>query len=45
MSLLPEAVPFLSELHEDDSDDIQNLLKVIFSHVEQVVGEPISNYL
>jgi U3 small nucleolar RNA-associated protein 10 len=44
LSLLPEAVPFLAELHEDDSDEISNLLKVVFNDIEQIVGEPIANY-
>lgn len=44
LSLLQEAVPFLAELHEDDSDDIGKLLKVVFNDVEQIVGEPIANY-
>lgn len=44
MSLLPEAVPFLAELYEDDADDIKDLLRKVFSDVEQIIGEPITNF-
>ena len=44
MALLPEAVPILAELYEDDAEDVQRLLKHIFSDVEQIVGEPITNF-
>lgn len=44
MSLLPEAVPFLAELYEDDADDIKELLRKVFQDVEQIIGEPITNF-
>lgn len=44
MSLLPEAVPFLAELYEDDCDDIKSRLRIVFSDVEQIIGEPITNF-
>lgn len=45
VSYLPDAVPYLVELYEDDSEDIQTLLVTIFRDVEQLINEPISNYL
>ncbi|RWS05206.1 HEAT repeat-containing protein 1-like isoform X2 [Dinothrombium tinctorium] len=44
LPLLPEAVTFLAELHEDDSQDIQKLLITVFSDIEEIVGEPITEY-
>jgi U3 small nucleolar RNA-associated protein 10 len=44
LPLLPEAVTFLHELHEDDSEEIQKLLKVVLMDMENVLGEPIASY-
>lgn len=41
---IPEAIPFLAELHEDDSEIIQKLLLTVFSDIEKIFGEPISSY-
>ena len=45
VSYLPDAVPYLVELYEDDSEAIQTLLLSTFRSVEQLINEPISNYL
>lgn len=44
LSLLPESVSFLVELHEDDSEEIQKLLAIVIADIERIFGEPISNY-
>ena len=45
VTYLPDAVPYLVELYEDDSEEIQTLLLSTFRSVEQLINEPISNYL
>lgn len=45
LPLIPEAIPFISELSEDDSNDIENLVKTVVSDLEQILGEPINKYL
>ncbi|RWS18849.1 hypothetical protein B4U80_14540 [Leptotrombidium deliense] len=44
LPLLPEAVSFLAELNEDDSPDVQKLLVTVFHDIEEIIGEPISEY-
>ena len=45
VTYLPDAVPYLVELYEDDSEEIQTLLLSTFRSIEQLINEPISNYL
>lgn len=45
VTYLPDAVPYLVELYEDDSEDIQRLLVSAFRDIELIINEPISNYL
>lgn len=44
LPLLPEAIPFFAELFEEDGDDIQKMLHVLFNDAEQICGEPITKY-
>ncbi|CAN8001191.1 unnamed protein product [Ixodes hexagonus] len=42
--LLPEAVPFLAELMEDESTDVEQLCQEVILEVEQILGEPLMKY-
>ncbi|XP_064487187.1 HEAT repeat-containing protein 1-like [Ornithodoros turicata] len=42
--LLPEAVPFLAELMEDDSTEVEQLCQEVILEVEQILGEPLMKY-
>ncbi|XP_074600402.1 HEAT repeat containing 1 homolog l(2)k09022 [Brevipalpus obovatus] len=44
LPLLPEAIPFLAELHEDDAEEVQKLLTLVIADIERIFGEPISSY-
>jgi U3 small nucleolar RNA-associated protein 10 len=45
LPLIPETIPFIAELSEDDSNDVEDLVKTIVTDLEQILGEPISKYL
>lgn len=45
VTYLPDAVPFLVELYEDNSETVQKRLVGLLRDVEQLIGEPISNYM
>ncbi|KAG0410324.1 hypothetical protein HPB47_012562, partial [Ixodes persulcatus] len=42
--LLPEAVPFLAELMEDESTEVEQLCQEVILEVEQILGEPLMKY-
>ncbi|KAH9374585.1 hypothetical protein HPB48_016427 [Haemaphysalis longicornis] len=44
LSLLPEAVPFLAELMEDESTEVEHLCQDVILEVEQILGEPLMKY-
>lgn len=42
--LLPESVPFLAELMEDDHAEVENLTQEVVQEMEQLLGEPLMKY-
>ncbi|ORX59122.1 ARM repeat-containing protein [Piromyces finnis] len=42
--LLPETVPFLAELMEDDNEDVEKLTQKVLNQIQQYLGEDISKY-
>jgi U3 small nucleolar RNA-associated protein 10 len=45
LPLIPETIPFIAELSEDDSNDVEDVVKTVITDLEQILGEPISKYL
>ncbi|CAG2100463.1 unnamed protein product [Medioppia subpectinata] len=45
LPIIPETIPFISELSEDDSIAIETLIKTVVTDLEQILGEPITKYL
>lgn len=45
LPFIPEAIPFIAELSEDESDLVETNLKKLIVDIEQLVGEPINKYL
>ena len=43
--LLPECLPFLSELQEDDSEDIALYAGQVIRYIENISGETLEDYL
>ncbi|KAK6179629.1 hypothetical protein SNE40_011943 [Patella caerulea] len=44
MSLLPETIPFLAELMEDDSDEVEKKCQQVIIEMEKTLGEPLQKY-
>ncbi|KAL8576538.1 hypothetical protein ACOMHN_003096 [Nucella lapillus] len=44
VSLMPETIPFLSELMEDDSEEVEALTKEVLQDMEETFGEPLQKY-
>lgn len=44
MTLMPEAVPFLAELNEDEDEQVEKFLHQVLGDLEQILGEPINKY-
>lgn len=44
MPLLPETVPFLAELLEDDNDTMEECTQNAIRTLEDILGEPIQKY-
>ncbi|KAL4236600.1 HEAT repeat-containing protein 1 [Mactra antiquata] len=44
MQLLPDTVPFLAELMEDDSEDVENKCHEVIREMEKTLGEPLQSY-
>ncbi|KAK7879981.1 hypothetical protein WMY93_033348 [Mugilogobius chulae] len=42
--LLPETVPFLAELMEDESEDVEKEVQRVVQEMENVLGEPLQSY-
>ena len=43
--MLPESIPFLSELMEDDSAEVEALCQKVVKEIEDVSGEDLQEYL
>ncbi|KAG5894567.1 hypothetical protein JTB14_021549 [Gonioctena quinquepunctata] len=44
LPLLPETIPFLSELLEDEEEDVEKACKKAVQEMEKVLGEPLQKY-
>ncbi|PVD23736.1 hypothetical protein C0Q70_17009 [Pomacea canaliculata] len=44
LPLLPETIPFLAELKEDDEDDVEKMCHKVIEEIEKTLGEPIQKY-
>lgn len=42
--LLPESIPFLAELMEDESTEVEQECQTVIMEMEKTLGEPIRNY-
>ncbi len=45
MLLMPECLPFLSELMEDDTREVTTLTKECIQFLEELSGEKLDSYL
>lgn len=45
LPFIPEAIPFIAELSEDESELVEEHVKLLIIDVEQLIGEPINKYL
>jgi U3 small nucleolar RNA-associated protein 10 len=43
--MLPESIPFLSELMEDDNTEVEGLCQKVVKEIEEVSGEDLQEYL
>lgn len=43
--LLPETIPFLAELLEDENQEVEKAVQKTIREVEKVTGEPLQKYL
>ena len=43
--LLPETIPFLAELMEDDNLEVEALVKRLVKRIEDLSGERLDQYL
>lgn len=44
LPLLPETIPFLAELLEDEEEDIEKACQKTIQELEKVLGEPLGKY-
>lgn len=44
LPLLPEAVPFLAELLEDEDDEVEIAAQDAVREMERILGEPLQKY-
>ncbi|KAH6921670.1 hypothetical protein HPB50_003948 [Hyalomma asiaticum] len=44
LTYLPEAVPFLAELMEDESTEVEHLCQEVIIEMEAILGEPLMKY-
>ncbi|XP_074642790.1 HEAT repeat-containing protein 1-like [Tubulanus polymorphus] len=44
MALLPESIPFLAELMEDESFEVEQLCQDVVGQLEVILGEPLQKY-
>ena len=45
MMMLPESIPFLSELMEDESEEVEALCQRLMKQLEEMSGEKLDEYL
>ncbi|XP_038070056.1 HEAT repeat-containing protein 1-like [Patiria miniata] len=44
LSLLPETIPFLAELMEDESVEVEQQCQLVVNELEKTLGEPLQKY-
>ncbi|XP_061480551.1 HEAT repeat-containing protein 1 isoform X2 [Rhineura floridana] len=44
MALLPESIPFLAELMEDECEEVEHQCQKTIQRLEVILGEPLQNY-
>jgi U3 small nucleolar RNA-associated protein 10 len=44
LPLLPETVPFLAELLEDEEESVESACQKAVQNLEEVLGEPLKKY-
>ncbi|XP_028989805.1 HEAT repeat-containing protein 1 [Betta splendens] len=44
MVLLPETIPFLAELMEDDCEEVEQQVQKVIQEMENILGEPLQSY-
>ncbi|XP_071799913.1 HEAT repeat-containing protein 1-like [Asterias amurensis] len=44
LSLLPETIPFLAELMEDESEEVEQHCQLVVNDLEKTLGEPLQKY-
>ncbi|XP_056020027.1 HEAT repeat-containing protein 1-like isoform X2 [Ostrea edulis] len=44
MALLPETIPFLAELMEDEEEEVEKMCQSVISQMERTLGEPLQKY-
>ncbi|KAF3704004.1 HEAT repeat-containing protein 1 Protein BAP28 [Channa argus] len=44
MVLLPETIPFLAELMEDESEEVEQQVQKVVQEMENILGEPLQSY-
>ncbi|XP_013878794.1 HEAT repeat-containing protein 1 [Austrofundulus limnaeus] len=44
MVLLPETIPFLAELMEDECEEVEQQVQKVVQEMENILGEPLQNY-
>uniref|UniRef100_A0A3Q1EQT7 HEAT repeat-containing protein 1 n=1 Tax=Acanthochromis polyacanthus TaxID=80966 RepID=A0A3Q1EQT7_9TELE len=42
--LLPETIPFLAELMEDECEEVEQQVQKVVQEMENILGEPLQNY-
>ncbi|XP_031436234.1 HEAT repeat-containing protein 1 [Clupea harengus] len=44
MVLLPETIPFLAELMEDECEEVEHQVQKVINEMENILGEPLQSY-
>ncbi|XP_030629489.1 HEAT repeat-containing protein 1 [Chanos chanos] len=44
MVLLPETIPFLAELMEDECEEVEHQVQKVIQEMENILGEPLQSY-
>ncbi|XP_037133916.1 HEAT repeat-containing protein 1 isoform X2 [Syngnathus acus] len=44
MALLPETIPFLAELMEDECEEVEHQVQKVVREMEDILGEPLQSY-
>ncbi|XP_067100166.1 HEAT repeat-containing protein 1 [Osmerus mordax] len=44
MVLLPETIPFLAELMEDECEEVEHQVQKVIQEMESILGEPLQSY-